>query len=84
MYNEEVQEEAVQLMSKNGLRMARVLEVKENVLANAVIGTEEDGDFWYGDLDLNSDVGKLKTVASTLGKSLQVVTDSNRMVIPAN
>jgi hypothetical protein len=84
MYNEEVQEEAVQLMSKNGLRMARVLEVKENVLTNAVIGTEEDGDFWYGDLDLNSDVGKLKTVASTLGKSLQVVTDRNRMVIPAN
>ena len=84
MFNEEVQEEAVKLMKKNGLSTGRFLEIKEHVLANAVVGTVEDGDFWYGDIDLNFDVSKLRNVASALGKSLQVVTDRDRMVIPAN
>ncbi len=84
MYNEEVQEEAVELMKKNGLGVARLLEVRDGVLANAVVGTEEDGDFWYGDLDLAEDATKLRKVASSLGKSLKVSTESTGMTIPAN
>jgi hypothetical protein len=84
MFNEEVQEEAAELMNKNGLFTGRFLEIKEHVLANAVVGTVEDGDFWYGDIDLNFDVAKLRNVAAALGKSLQVVTGHDRMVIPAN
>jgi hypothetical protein len=84
MFNEEVQEEGTELMTKNGLQMARILEVKEHVLANAVVGTEEDGDFWYGDLDLAGDSAKLRSVATALGKSLKICTDSTSMVIPAN
>ena len=84
MYNEDVQEEAVQLMKNNGLGMGRFLEAADMVIANAVIGTEEDGDFWYGDVDLNEDVSKLRNVALSLGKSLKVMSESTQMVIPAN
>lgn len=84
MYNEETQDESVLLMKKNGLGMGRFLEVTETVIANAVVGTEEDGDFWYGDVNLNEDVAKLRNVALSLGKSLKIVSESTQMVIPVN
>jgi hypothetical protein len=89
MYNEEVQEEALELMTKNGLELGRFLEIKQHVLANVVVGTEEDGDFWYGDLDLNRDSGKLKNVASILGKSLLLrnvtsILGKNLRVLPGD
>jgi hypothetical protein len=89
MYNEDVQEEAVTLMNSHGLRMARMSPITDaDTIFNAVVGTVEDGDFWYGDLNLNEDTNKLRMVSSAMGKTLRIATYDTpmpmEMLIPAH
>lgn len=82
MYNEENQEEAAALMVKNGFKMGRVIHpLDESVIANAVVGTTEDGDFWYGDIQPSYDFSQLKAIAAELGKDLQVTSPTGRNLV---
>jgi hypothetical protein len=82
MYNEEAQEEGAQLMKANGFKMGRVIHpLDESVIANAVVGTEEDGDFWYGDIQPSYDFSVLKTIAVKLNKNLHIYSDTGRALV---
>ena len=71
MYNEEVQSECLEVMKKHGFPMGRMLERSstDEVTFNAVIGTTEDGPFWYGDI-AKSDYPRLFAVTAELNKEL--------------
>ena len=74
MYNEEIQEQACNRMKELGLFVGRMLELTDSVMPNVVIGTDEAGDFWYGDIDIAQDAGKLRDVAMKIEQSLNLVS----------
>lgn len=84
MYNEETQDESAILMKQNNMPMGRLLEGSKDILYNATVSTQEDGPFWYGDIDLATDGEKLRRVASSLGKSLNIEIGDTVITIPAN
>jgi len=73
MYNEENQELGVDLMKKYGFPMGRFLERKlgDEIMFNLVIGTEEDGPFWYGDI-AKSELSRLVEMSTEFGKTLTI------------
>lgn len=84
MYNEEIQEEACGIIISLGLPMGRLLEITESIIPNAIVGTNDDGDFWYGDLHMAEDTSLMSDVANKLGKTLRVSDESGtRMIIAA-
>lgn len=69
MFNEHTLDLGVTSMRKNGFIQGQM---NENVSwKNAIIGTVESGDFWYGDLDM-SDLSKLHNVAKDIGESIKI------------
>jgi hypothetical protein len=82
MYNEDTLERGVIAMKKQGLEQGRMIDpirfqdghqmtVPSDIFPDAVVGTVESGDFWYGDLDM-SDLPKLHIVAKEIGESIKV------------
>lgn len=71
MYNEHTLDLGVAAMKKQGLEQGRMVELDEGILDNAVVGTVESGEFWYGDLDM-ADLSKLHEVAKVVGESVKV------------
>lgn len=86
MYNEHTLDLGVAAMKKQGLEQGRMIELTKDsaATANAIVGTIESGDFWYGDLEM-SDLHKLHEVAKELGESVKVYhpTFSEPMTISA-
>ena len=68
MYNEETMDEIVELMQQKGFEQGRMM--TRASAYNVVIGTEEDGDFWYGDIDFSNDNGTLSEIAKMINKTL--------------
>ena len=83
MYDEYVQDQASQAMSRRGLSQGRMLyPTAESVYPNALLTTTESGDFWYGDLDM-MDFATLHDVAKEIGQSITLVCGEQTMVISA-
>lgn len=80
MYNEEMQDKAADLMNQNGLVMGRFLfPITSEVTPNVLISTEEDGPFWYGDIDIN-DMGIMVDISRKLNKTLFVENEQGDVV----
>jgi hypothetical protein len=72
MYNEDNQEEACKLMIEAGFPMGRMIHpIDESTIPNAVASTEEDGPFWYGDMEY-MDAPKMVDVARKIGKEITI------------
>ena len=76
-----------EIFKQNGLNNGRMISgtksgyIKNNpgheVYFNANVFILGEGKIWYGDLDLNKDIEKLKLVAAELGKSLYVLREKD-------
>jgi hypothetical protein len=71
MYNEDTQDAGVSAMQKQGLVQGRMIELDDTAMDDAIVGTVESGEFWYGDLDM-SDLSKLHIVAKEIGESIKI------------
>jgi hypothetical protein len=72
MYNEETQEEACKLMISSGFPMGRMLyPIDESTIPNAIAYTDEDGPFWYGDMEY-MDAAKMIEIAKKIGKGITI------------
>jgi hypothetical protein len=71
MYNEHTLHAGVVAMRKAGLVQGRMTETKNTEYPNAIVGTVESGDFWYGDLEM-ADLSKLHDVAKEIGESVKL------------
>lgn len=84
MFDEELLEECTALLLSNGFEMGRcIYPLSKNIIPNAIVGIENNGNCWYGDLDISSDISSLEKVAQQLGKNLviQIGDDSQTVLV---
>lgn len=76
-----------EIFKQNGLNNGRMISATKSgyikkyseheVYFNANVFILGEGKIWYGDLDLDKDTEKLKSVAAELGKSLYVLKEKD-------